>query len=107
MLFRSLFLPNYTNRFHTGTFLSELKAHPPAEIVDFDPRMQPLFYQTYARNCPELTDPLYLEQLVAKYITPPQIPEGMPEVYLWICQNYSEATHFGGWIVLRYTPGRP
>lgn len=120
-----LFLPNYTNRFHTGTFLSELKTHPPVEIVDFDPRKQPLFYQTYARNCPDLTDPPYLEQLVAKivpdelppgrnplsyklkYFTPPQIPEGMPEVYLWICQNYSEATHFGGWIVLRYTPGRP
>lgn len=119
-----LFLPNYTNRFHTGTFLNELKAHPPVEIVDFDPRMQPLFYQTYARNCPDLTDPTYLEQQVArivpgepppgrnplsyklKYFTPPQIPEGMPEVYLWICQNYSEATSFGDWIILRYTPDR-
>jgi len=124
-----LFLPNYTNQFHTGTFLAELQAHPPRLIIDSRPLLQPLFYEYNAADCSKLSDRAYLEGLagairplppkielnisqpisyeyVVRYFKPPQIPPGMPEVYRWICENYDEETVLGEWIVFRYMPGR-
>ncbi|GAP05295.1 4-amino-4-deoxy-L-arabinose transferase [Anaerolinea thermolimosa] len=118
-----LFLPNYTNEFHTGTFLAELQAHPPQLIIDSRPLIQPLFYEYNAADCSKLSDRDYLEELARairpkrpisrsisdyrdRYFKPPQIPPGMPEVYRWICENYDEETVLGEWIVFRYMPGR-
>jgi len=118
-----LFLPNYTSHYHTDAFLADLKANPPALIVDTQPRFQPLFYEYDAQNCNLLLDPKYLAERVAKiqpsvpghsitdyrdkYFQPPQIAPGMPEVYQWICANYDEETSLGDWVILRYDPNRP
>lgn len=123
-----LFLPNYTDEFHTGTFLAELQAHPPRLIIDSRPLLQPLFYEYNSADCSKLSDRAYLEELAGairpkssktemnisqpisdyrdRYFKPPQIPPGMPDVYRWICENYDEETVLGEWIVFRYLPGR-
>ena len=123
-----LFLPGYTSRFHTDAFLADLKSNPPALIVNFLPYPQVLLYEYDAADCAKLGDPQYAQekadQVVPKktrtmtqatpisdyrrlFIPKPQIPEGMPEVYRWICENYDEETVLGDWPVLRYAPGRP
>ena len=125
-----LFLRGYTSQYHTGTYLADLKANPPALIIDTRPVSQPFFYENNAQDCDKLLDPAYLSDLTAaitpggsvaetnlennwisdykdRYFKTPEIPPGMPEVYQWICQNYDEETVLGMWIVYRYLPNRP
>jgi len=120
-----LFLPNYTSLYHSGAYLADLQAHPPALIIDTRPVSQPLFYEYNAQDCSKLLDTDYLAGLAEKikpdsskadnwitnykdkYFKTPQIPPGMPEVYHWICQNYDEEIVMKDWIIFRYLPNRP
>jgi hypothetical protein len=116
-----LFLPGYTSLVHTGPYLAELKANPPKLLLDASAITQPLFYEDKVSNCPRMLDPEYLAERIRaegkptderalKYIQPAQIPEGMPEVYLWFCQNYVRGRLFDfGWTtitVYSYAPNR-
>jgi 4-amino-4-deoxy-L-arabinose transferase-like glycosyltransferase len=116
-----LFLPGYTSLVHTGPYLAELKANPPKLLLDASAITQPLFYEDKVSNCPRMLDPEYLAERIRaegkptderalKYFQPAQIPEGMPEVYLWFCQNYVRGRLFDfGWTtitVYSYAPNR-
>jgi len=109
-----LFLKGYTNRLHTGQFLRELQATPPALIISSAGVERPLLYTADPANCAKLADMQTDQTLAAEQYHTNKffIPEGMPEVYAWICANYTAEevvlSESDGWVktIYRYTPGR-
>ena len=109
-----LFLNGYTNRQHTDAFLHDLQARPPALILSASNVNKPLLYAADPARCNSLADmntaqALAQEQFEGRKVF---IPEGMPEVYAWICANYTSddvlLSAEDNWVktVYHYTPGR-
>jgi 4-amino-4-deoxy-L-arabinose transferase-like glycosyltransferase len=109
-----LFLKGYTNRLHTAVLLHELQAEPPALILSASNAERPLLYAANPAECSALAEmdtalSLAHAQFGGREVF---IPEGMPEVYAWICANYtSEEVQLSAednWAktVYHYTPGR-
>jgi hypothetical protein len=79
--------------------LSELKAKPPVLIINaMIPRL-PLITVKNPAQCSKVKDPVYYDAVLNRLIPDkrliPQMPEGMDEVYYWICQNYTHTATLG------------
>lgn len=85
------FVKGYSNRYHSDIFLSELKANPPKLILYPQKYWQPLIYLNDPNECYRLTDMEYVKQMIVEqYQTSKMfIPDGMNDIYSWICENYS------------------
>jgi hypothetical protein len=109
-----LFLKGYTNRQHTGPFLEQLQASPPKILIVLPNMHHPFIYTEDPAQCSQLADMEHALQLAyTQYKTDKIfIPDGMPEVYAWICANYTlNEISFSGindqnHIVYQYTPNR-
>jgi hypothetical protein len=109
-----LFLDGYTDRAHTEVFLAELRAGPPALIVSGANADRPLPYSADPSGCSSLAEMDAAASLAQAQYDDVEvfIPDGMPDVYAWICANYTadEVRLAGdeGWVktVFRYTPAR-
>jgi 4-amino-4-deoxy-L-arabinose transferase-like glycosyltransferase len=109
-----LFLRGYTNRQQTGPFLEQLQASPPKMLVVAPNPYHPFVYLGDATQCSQLSDMDYaLQTANNQYHTKNIIiPEGMPDVYAWICANYTlneiELPGIDLWNnqLYRYTPSR-
>ncbi|KPL78431.1 hypothetical protein ADN00_06830 [Ornatilinea apprima] len=86
-----LFLKGYTSRQHTAHFLRELQSAPPALIISSAGVERPLILRDDPADCASLADMQTVQALAAEqfHTTKFFIPEGMPEVYAWICANYT------------------
>jgi len=111
----SLFLKNFTGKRETGIFLGDLQGHPPRLIIGSGGDTRPLLYIARAEECDRLLEADFLRELASKrYGTKVFIPQGMDQVYAWICKNYSReviALSDGGtsweWTIYSYHPNRP
>jgi 4-amino-4-deoxy-L-arabinose transferase-like glycosyltransferase len=109
-----LFLTGYTNRQHTTVFLHELQAEPPALIISASNAERPLLYTADPAECSALADMDTARSLAHAQFEGREalIPEGMPEVYAWICANYTpeevQLSAEDNWVktFYHYTPGR-
>ena len=109
-----LFLKGYTNQQHTGVFLKELQASPPAVIISASGVDRPLIYTEDPAQCASLADMETAQSLAAEQFHSSKvfIPEGMPEVYAWICANYTAEevvlSENDNWVktIYHYTPQR-
>jgi hypothetical protein len=104
-----LFIDGYSGQEQTAEFLHSLQAHPPAVIFDGSIERIPLLIPVAPESCEVVKDPAYYAQYVAKWEgidsdKMPQMPQGMDEVYFWICENYAPAGTVGelGWRVYRW-----
>jgi hypothetical protein len=104
-----LFFDGYSGLAQTSEFLQALRARPPALIIEGGIERIPFLILASPESCDIVRDPAYYAQYVAKWkdIVPydlPQMPQGMDEVYFWICQNYTPAGPVGelGWQVYRW-----
>ena len=86
-----LFLKGYTNRQHTEPFLTQLQAAPPKIIIATPNKTQPLLYIDDPTQCNQLADMENALQIVYNQYNTQNIyiPDGMPDVYAWICANYT------------------
>jgi hypothetical protein len=109
-----LFLRGYTNRHHTSLLLRDLQAKPPALIVSGSTAQRPLLYTAEAAACGTLASAATSRSLASAQFDGQDVfvPEGMPEVYAWICANYTAEDVLlsaeNNWVktVYHYTPGR-
>lgn len=109
-----LFLKGYTNRQHTTLLLREMQAEPPALIVSGSNAQRPLLYTPEAAACGPLAIAATSQSLASAQFDDQDvfIPEGMPEVYAWICANYTAEDVLlsaeNNWVktFYHYTPGR-
>ncbi len=104
-----LFINGYSGLAQSSEFLHALQAHPPAVIINGSIERIPLLIPEAPEPCDAVKDPAYYEHYVAKWRDQaaydfPQMPQGMDDVYLWICQNYTSAGLVGelGWQVYRW-----
>lgn len=125
---KHLFSGTPASQRYAQEFLGDVQSHPPALILETRPQSQPFFYTEAAQECAqlgELETILQLHQaaldrqpeiavqggvftrLLAQFDTPAIVSDGMPAVYRWMCENYTEETRLGDWVVYRYTPNRP
>jgi hypothetical protein len=103
-----LFVDGYSGRAQTGELLSDLQAHKPELIVYQGIARLPLLAPGPGESCDVVKDPQtyanfqrYWRDRVEYSL--PQLPEGMSDVYFWICQNYESVGLVGelGWTVYR------
>ena len=107
-----LFLKGYTDRRHTEVFLHELQAEPPALIISASNAERPLLYAADPAECSALAEMKTAQSLAQAQFDRREvfIPEGMPEVYAWICANYTaeevQLSAEEDWVktVYHYTP---
>lgn len=81
-----LFRAGYTDARKVQDFLNELKANPPALIIDT--RLYPFVTQDAGGRCAAPTE---------------KLPKGMDGVFSWICSKYQLAASFGRdhWLIYR------
>jgi hypothetical protein len=103
-----LFVDGYSGREQTVPFLRDLKANPPLLIIDEGIPRLPLLTAPDPHHCETVKDPQVYQRFVQewedKVVYPmPQMPEGMGDVYEWICQNYAPVGPVGelSWQVYR------
>ena len=109
-----LFLKGYTDRRHTSVLLSDLQAAPPALILSGSNADRPLLYADDPAECGALAEMEAAQALAHSLFGEGEvfIPEGMPEVYAWICANYTAEevalSPQDNWVktVYHYTPSR-
>ena len=92
-------------------FRADLSADPPVLFVDTDQANLPLILPGSGEDCGQLESDAYIEQQWRLWrdrhypadssLPLTEIPQGMKQVYLWICQNYTLADRVGpdGWLV--------
>jgi len=103
----TLFFDGYSGIYHTSRLLNELKANPPVLIVDPMMARLPLVTVPGWKDCERAKDPAYYQSFVDARRTPESViplePEGMGDVYVWICENYAPEAQVGelGWMVYR------
>ncbi len=103
-----LFFDGYTGLWHTSRLLSDLSENPPIYIIDTQMTRLPLVTAPGWQNCESVKDPAYYQTFEETRKGPediiPQLPQGMSEVYYWICQNYAPSDSIGelGWQVYRW-----
>jgi 4-amino-4-deoxy-L-arabinose transferase-like glycosyltransferase len=103
-----LFVDGYSGRTQTGELLRDLQARPPVLIVDQKIPRLPLIQPRDPGQCDTVKDPQLYVELIKKAkqrkdYDPPHMPEGMDEVYRWICENYTPVGPVGeeGWQMYR------
>ncbi|MBE0700004.1 MAG: hypothetical protein IH586_24015 [Anaerolineaceae bacterium] len=103
-----LFVDGYSGRTQTELLLQDFKAKPPVLIIDEGIPRLPLLTAPDPNRCETVKNPQIYEQFVKEWKDKveydlPQMPEGMDEVYYWICQNYKPVGPVGelGWQVYR------
>ena len=109
-----LFLKGYTNRIHTEPFLEQLQANPPKIIVVEIDTHHPFIYLDDPAQCSQLRDMDFASQVADTQFHSNRlfIPEGMPDVYAWICANYTQSDvtlpGMDKWdgLIYQYTPDR-
>ena len=95
-------------------FLEQLQASPPKILIVLPNMHHPFIYTEDPAQCSQLADMDHtLQMAYSQYKTDKIfIPDGMPEVYAWICANYTlNEISFSGindqnHIVYQYTPNR-
>lgn len=114
---------------YAAEFLRDLQLTPPALILQPRQGGQPFVYDVNASACAGLADAEEVAErlaseegrdaaqavenggiftrLKAGLKTSAVVPDGMPAVYRWICENYTEGTGLVDWVAYRYTPNRP
>jgi hypothetical protein len=103
-----LFVDGLSGKEQTGELLADFQANPPTLIVDQGLPRLPLLMPAAGGFCASVLDPqLYVQYVIDRRElgsnNMPDMPEGMAEVYYWICQNYVPAGPVGelGWQVYR------
>lgn len=103
-----LFVDGYSGHAQTNELLRDLQARLPVLIVYQGIARLPLLMPEKGQSCDVVKDPQtyadfqdYWRERVEYSL--PQMPEGMGDVYYWICQNYESAGLVGelGWQVYR------
>ena len=103
-----LFVDGYSGLLQSQTLLRELQAHPPLLIINEGMVNLPLITAD-PQHCSQVRDPNYYQavlrerQKIKVDEVIPDMPEGMGDVYEWICQNYIPQGPVGelGWNVYR------
>ena len=109
-----LFLKGYTSSFHTDQLMQQFLARTPQLIIATPNENRPLFYMENAQECNDLSNQdMLLDLAQQQYGTSKVfIPDGMPQVYTWICKNYTRVNPDLGALtaenlqIYQYTPGR-
>jgi 4-amino-4-deoxy-L-arabinose transferase-like glycosyltransferase len=108
-----LFLDSYQNSDLTARLLKDFEENPAALIIASTNFKRPFFYSEDPAYCMALSDTEELKELSeTNYGTQVFVPEGMPEVYEYICKNYtsvdpqSDKLRSYGMYFLEYTPDR-
>ena len=101
-------MDGYSGRVQTSELLQDFKTKPPVLIIDQGVARLPLLIPADPNACNQVYDPQQYETFIktsreeAAY-TYPRMPEGMDEVYYWICMNYEPVGPVGkmDWQVYR------
>jgi 4-amino-4-deoxy-L-arabinose transferase-like glycosyltransferase len=103
-----LFVDGYSGREQTRPLLHDLQANPPVLIIDEGIPRLPLLTAPDPEHCESVKDPQVYQRFTHEWAGKvvydlPQMPEGMAEVYVWICQNYRPVGPVGelNWQVYR------
>lgn len=94
-----IFFDGYSGSWHTQRLLADLTAAPPLLIIDAQMARLPLVLTPDGINCEKVKDPVYYSEFTKSRkeegVVIPQMPQGIGEVYFWICENYSPVASVG------------
>ena len=94
-----LFVAGYSGKMQSAQLLSDLQARPPTLIIDTEIVRLPLITVRDPSKCSTLLDSstyyAFLNRIAKDKSQIPLMPEGMGEVYAWICQNYTPVAEIG------------
>ena len=108
-----LFLDGYNNLYHSSRLLKDFQENPAQMVIESYNIKRAFFHVDDPARCATLLDrDELMEMSREKYNTEVFVPEGMPEVYEWICMNYTRVEPTSddpipeGMQIYQYTPNR-
>lgn len=94
-----IFFDGYSGAWHTQRLLADLTTDPPLLIIDAQMARLPLVLTPDGINCEKVKNPVYYSEFTKGRqeagVVIPQMPQGIGEVYYWICENYSPVASVG------------